>query len=91
MTKKPLGRKDRNGDPVPTPSERATSGSTAASDDVLGDLIDSDFDVAVTDDGSVRIHARCPEGSDAAACAERTRFLVEALGADFVPPPELAR
>jgi len=83
MTKKPIGSKDRRGDPVPTP--------TPPNDDVLGDLIDSDFDVAVTDDGSVRIHARCAEGSDAAACAERTRFLVEALGADFVPPPELSR
>lgn len=80
MTKKPAG-KDRKGDPVLAP----------VNDDVLGDLIDSDFDIQVEDDGNVRIHARCNDGDDAAACAERMRFLVEALGADFIPPPELPR
>jgi hypothetical protein len=60
-------------------------------DDVLGDLIDSDFDVVVQPDGRVNVHAKCKEGDDPSAAAERVRFLVEALGAEMVPPPELPR
>jgi hypothetical protein len=69
---------DRMGDPVV---------NVQSDDDVLGDLIDSDFAIAITDEGSVTVRARCPEGADA-GCAERMRFIVEALG-DV--PPELPR
>jgi hypothetical protein len=59
--------------------------------DVLGDMIDSSFDIEVEDDGNVRLHARCGKGDDPAACARKVRFLVEALGAEMVAPPELPR
>jgi len=81
MTKKPSASKARKGDPVPP---------AASAEEVLGDLVDSDFDVAITDEGAVTIRARCPEESDG-GCADRMRFLVEALGDDFLPPPELLR
>ena len=84
-TKKP-GAKDRKGKPVLTPAREELR-----DDDVLGDLVHSDFDVFVEDDGQVKVHARCQEGEDPAIAAERVRFLVEALGADFLPPPELPR
>ena len=69
---------------MPSPSGQADS-------DVLGDMIDSSFDIEVEDDGNVRVHARCGPGDDAAACARKVRFLVEALGAEMVAPPELPR
>lgn len=60
-------------------------------DDVLGDLIDSDFDVRVGEDGTVRVHSRCGDSDDPQVSAEKARFLIEALGADFFPVPDLPR
>lgn len=39
-----------------------------------------DLEVSILPDGRVQIHARCRVGEDPAACAERVRGFVEALG-----------
>ncbi len=83
--------KNRQGKPVSQPSRDESAETLLQSDEVLGDLVDSDFDITVEDDGTVQLHARCQPGDDEEACAERMRFLVEALGADFVPPPDFPR
>jgi hypothetical protein len=53
-----------------------------------------DIEIDVLPDGTVRLHARCGPGQDPAECAERIRFLVEALGismdgvvSEISPPP----
>lgn len=83
MARRPNGTMDRHGALMPT--------LVPGDDDLLGDLTDSDLDIRVEDDGRVQIRAKCNADDDAAACAERMRFLVEALGADFVSPPDLPR
>ncbi len=82
MAKKP--------DPERKPREEPNAPPALSSDEVLGDMIDSGFDVEVDDDGQIKIHAKCGPGDDPAECAERVRFLVEALGTDL-PPPDLMR
>jgi hypothetical protein len=80
--------------PVAAPARspaRHVSVPTLRDDDVLGDLIDSDFDVRVDKDGKVRVHSRCGDGNDPQVSSEKARFLIEALGADFFPVPDLPR
>lgn len=75
-----------------TTRRRRTKGEAPSSDEVLGDLVDSSsFEVEVGADGNVRVHARCQPEDDPKACAEKVRFLVEALGAEMVAPPDLLR
>jgi hypothetical protein len=71
--------------------KRKTAKADVADADVIGDLVDSSFDIEVEEGGTVRLHARCSPGDDPAACAEKVRFLVEALGAEMVAPPDLPR
>jgi hypothetical protein len=41
---------------------------------------DEGIEVSLGDDGKVVIHAKCRPGEDPSKCAERVKFLVEALG-----------
>ncbi|MBI3725926.1 hypothetical protein HY251_18510 [bacterium] len=85
------GKPAQGGEARTTTRRRRTKTAPPPSEEVLGDIVDSGFEVEVQEDGNVRVHARCAPEDDPAACAEKVRFLVEALGAELVAPPDLPR
>jgi hypothetical protein len=71
-----------------TASPETASPETASHETVLGELLDAGFEIEIADDGKVRLHAKCLPADNPQVCADKLRFLVDALGVEVVPPPD---
>lgn len=65
---------------MPEPKDDAPLPSAPAEDAEQPALDMEGIEIDIRPDGTVHLHTACRVGEDPAACRERLRFLVEALG-----------